>query len=320
MRKQSTQKTRFNDLSVSYSPHAGDHFRIQTNCDGTKLMDLPSWKNIYSLNCCLQRPEIIKHRDLWPLTPWPLTCRLPVLQGGTFSFITPTLAILALPKWQCPAQKTSVLLSMQLQNSSGTLHVEDSDEVWMSRMREVCKIFIGARGHLLVSYFLLVVQQSTTLISIFLFFFCKLPFSIFVFFVFLHFHLIYYPALLLNKAKWFTITGSSPAWLFSLAFHCWVWTLQKWEDSMLKSFLHNWRLYTAGVCFFISTYFLYLWHLDNEIFPILAWCKIEKQLHIFPIWLILFGTVAQLKIWKGGKPSLNVHISGKFLNLAVKCP
>uniref|UniRef100_A0A672Z2E4 Si:dkey-106n21.1 n=1 Tax=Sphaeramia orbicularis TaxID=375764 RepID=A0A672Z2E4_9TELE len=29
--------------------------------------------------------------------------RLPILQGGTFSFITPTLAILALPKWQCPA-------------------------------------------------------------------------------------------------------------------------------------------------------------------------------------------------------------------------
>uniref|UniRef100_A0A3P8X4Y8 Si:dkey-106n21.1 n=1 Tax=Cynoglossus semilaevis TaxID=244447 RepID=A0A3P8X4Y8_CYNSE len=28
--------------------------------------------------------------------------RLPILQGGTFSFITPTLAILALPKWQCP--------------------------------------------------------------------------------------------------------------------------------------------------------------------------------------------------------------------------
>uniref|UniRef100_A0A3B4G1S3 Solute carrier family 23 member 2-like n=1 Tax=Pundamilia nyererei TaxID=303518 RepID=A0A3B4G1S3_9CICH len=29
-----------------------------------------------------------------------LTIRLPILQGGTFSFITPTLAILALPKWQ----------------------------------------------------------------------------------------------------------------------------------------------------------------------------------------------------------------------------
>uniref|UniRef100_A0A4W4EVC1 Uncharacterized protein n=1 Tax=Electrophorus electricus TaxID=8005 RepID=A0A4W4EVC1_ELEEL len=30
--------------------------------------------------------------------------RLPILQGGTFTFITPTLAILALPKWKCPEE------------------------------------------------------------------------------------------------------------------------------------------------------------------------------------------------------------------------
>ena len=32
-------------------------------------------------------------------------CRLPIIQGGTFTFVTPTLAILALDKWsnQCPA-------------------------------------------------------------------------------------------------------------------------------------------------------------------------------------------------------------------------
>ena len=31
-------------------------------------------------------------------------CRLPIIQGGTFTFVTPTLAILALDKWsrQCP--------------------------------------------------------------------------------------------------------------------------------------------------------------------------------------------------------------------------
>uniref|UniRef100_A0A8D3E767 Si:dkey-106n21.1 n=1 Tax=Scophthalmus maximus TaxID=52904 RepID=A0A8D3E767_SCOMX len=39
--------------------------------------------------------------------------RLPILQGGTFSFITPTLAILALPKWQCPAPNAPVMLSIQ---------------------------------------------------------------------------------------------------------------------------------------------------------------------------------------------------------------
>uniref|UniRef100_A0A671PMY1 Si:dkey-106n21.1 n=1 Tax=Sinocyclocheilus anshuiensis TaxID=1608454 RepID=A0A671PMY1_9TELE len=31
-----------------------------------------------------------------------LGTRLPILQGGTFTFITPALAILALPKWRCP--------------------------------------------------------------------------------------------------------------------------------------------------------------------------------------------------------------------------
>ena len=32
-------------------------------------------------------------------------CRLPIIQGGTFTFVTPTLAILALDKWsrECPA-------------------------------------------------------------------------------------------------------------------------------------------------------------------------------------------------------------------------
>lgn len=84
---------------------------------------------------------IVVCRDLMSLTLTLLTCRLPILQGGTFSFITPTLAILALPKWQCPAPKASVMLSMQLQNNTSPMQTEDSDEVWMSRMREVCKIF-----------------------------------------------------------------------------------------------------------------------------------------------------------------------------------
>ena len=34
-------------------------------------------------------------------------CRLPIIQGGTFTFVTPTLAILALDMWssQCPAME-----------------------------------------------------------------------------------------------------------------------------------------------------------------------------------------------------------------------
>ncbi|XP_069384934.1 solute carrier family 23 member 2 [Paralichthys olivaceus] len=63
--------------------------------------------------------------------------RLPILQGGTFSFITPTLAILALPKWQCPTPNSPVTLSIHTQNGTSPQLIEDSDEVWMSRMREI---------------------------------------------------------------------------------------------------------------------------------------------------------------------------------------
>uniref|UniRef100_A0A665VEW9 Si:dkey-106n21.1 n=1 Tax=Echeneis naucrates TaxID=173247 RepID=A0A665VEW9_ECHNA len=81
--------------------------------------------------------------------------RLPILQGGTFSFITPTLAILALPKWQCPAPKAPVILSMQLHNGTGPQLMEDSDQIWMSRMREIqgailvsslIQLFLGFSG------------------------------------------------------------------------------------------------------------------------------------------------------------------------------
>ncbi|KAM6926617.1 LOW QUALITY PROTEIN: solute carrier family 23 member 2 [Lycodopsis pacificus] len=85
--------------------------------------------------------------------------RLPILQGGTFSFITPTLAILALPKWQCPAPQASVTLSMQLQNSTSPLQDGNADEVWMSRMREI-------QGAILVSSLLQIVLGFSGLVGL----------------------------------------------------------------------------------------------------------------------------------------------------------
>lgn len=79
--------------------------------------------------------------------------RLPILQGGTFSFITPTLAILALPKWQCPSTKSNPV--MMLLQTNGTSVQQSDDEVWMSRMREIqgailvsslLQIFLGFSG------------------------------------------------------------------------------------------------------------------------------------------------------------------------------
>ncbi|XP_003394195.2 solute carrier family 23 member 1 [Bombus affinis] len=53
-------------------------------------------------------------------------CRLPLVQGGTISFLVPTLAILSLPQWKCP--EPEVLNQMSPENRT---------ELWQIRMREL---------------------------------------------------------------------------------------------------------------------------------------------------------------------------------------
>ncbi|XP_056373696.1 solute carrier family 23 member 1-like isoform X1 [Hyla sarda] len=55
--------------------------------------------------------------------------RLPILQGGTFTFLTPTLAMLSLPKWRCPEWTQNA----SLVNATSPEFVD----VWQSRIREV---------------------------------------------------------------------------------------------------------------------------------------------------------------------------------------
>ncbi|OQV11728.1 hypothetical protein BV898_13998 [Hypsibius exemplaris] len=50
--------------------------------------------------------------------------RLPIVQGGTFSFLGPSLSILALPQWQCPNETTI-----------DAMEYDDRQELWQSRMR-----------------------------------------------------------------------------------------------------------------------------------------------------------------------------------------
>ncbi|XP_051975910.1 solute carrier family 23 member 2 isoform X2 [Xyrauchen texanus] len=59
--------------------------------------------------------------------------RLPILQGGTFTFITPTLAILALPKWRCP----EISATTYPNTTDFPALLIDSDEVWKVRIREI---------------------------------------------------------------------------------------------------------------------------------------------------------------------------------------
>uniref|UniRef100_A0A0A1WXM8 Solute carrier family 23 member 2 n=1 Tax=Zeugodacus cucurbitae TaxID=28588 RepID=A0A0A1WXM8_ZEUCU len=52
--------------------------------------------------------------------------RLPIVQGGTISFLVPTLAILALPQWKCPPVE-----------EINALEEDDRVELWQIRMREL---------------------------------------------------------------------------------------------------------------------------------------------------------------------------------------
>ncbi|XP_021193846.3 solute carrier family 23 member 2 isoform X2 [Helicoverpa armigera] len=70
-------------------------------------------------------------------------CRLPIVQGGTISFLVPTLAILNLPMWQCPAP--AVLAAMT---------DEEQKQVWMSRMCELSgAIAVSALFQVFLGYF-----------------------------------------------------------------------------------------------------------------------------------------------------------------------
>ncbi|XP_075211901.1 solute carrier family 23 member 2 isoform X2 [Lycorma delicatula] len=70
-------------------------------------------------------------------------CRLPIVQGGTISFLVPTLAILSLPKWQCPAPE--ILDAMSLENRT---------ELWQVRMRELSgAISVSALLQVFIGYF-----------------------------------------------------------------------------------------------------------------------------------------------------------------------
>ena len=53
-------------------------------------------------------------------------CRLPIVQGVTFSFLVPTFAILNLPEWKCPSVE-----------AMSNMTYEDKTELWQLRMREI---------------------------------------------------------------------------------------------------------------------------------------------------------------------------------------
>ncbi|XP_073477891.1 solute carrier family 23 member 1-like [Aquarana catesbeiana] len=99
--------------------------------------------------------------------------RLPILQGGTFAFLTPSLAMLSLPRWRCPEWTQNA----SLVNATSPEFID----VWQSRIREVqgaimvasCfQIFVGFSG--LIGYLMrfigpLTIAPTITLIALPLF-------------------------------------------------------------------------------------------------------------------------------------------------------
>lgn len=73
--------------------------------------------------------------------------RLPIVQGGTISFLVPTLAILNLEQWQCPAPEVF-----------NAMNEAEKEELWQIRMRELS-------GAIAVSALFQVILGFTGLIS-----------------------------------------------------------------------------------------------------------------------------------------------------------
>ncbi|RMX40945.1 hypothetical protein pdam_00025189, partial [Pocillopora damicornis] len=80
--------------------------------------------------------------------------RLPIVQGGTFSFLTPTFAILSLPQWTCPDPAAA-------DNGNSTESSLDSEDIWKPRMREI-------QGAIIVSALFQIVIGFTGLIGVLL--------------------------------------------------------------------------------------------------------------------------------------------------------
>ena len=72
--------------------------------------------------------------------------RLPIVQGGTFSFFAPTFAILSLPQNKCPDDFAT--------NGWGNITYEEKTEEWQKRMRELQgAIIIASLAQVIIGYF-----------------------------------------------------------------------------------------------------------------------------------------------------------------------
>lgn len=81
--------------------------------------------------------------------------RLPIVQGGTFSFLTPTIAILSLPQWKCPTPPPTPTTAGANFSVNMTTQPPTTDytDAWKPRMREIQgAIMVAALFQILIGF------------------------------------------------------------------------------------------------------------------------------------------------------------------------
>uniref|UniRef100_UPI003AB0EF70 solute carrier family 23 member 1-like n=1 Tax=Centroberyx gerrardi TaxID=166262 RepID=UPI003AB0EF70 len=109
---------------------------------------------ILSEGLCLQHDSLTQSRlistiffvsGLCTLLQVTFGVRLPILQGGTFVLLSPAMAMLSMPEWQCPAWTQNA----SLVNISSPVFIE----VWQTRMRALQgSIMVGSLLQILVGF------------------------------------------------------------------------------------------------------------------------------------------------------------------------
>lgn len=97
-------------------------------------------------------------------------CRLPIVQGGTISFLVPTLAILNLPMWQCPKPEIFDAMSEAEQRNVWTMRMcELSGAIGVSALFQLFFGYFGIIGSFLRFVTPLTIAPTVALVGLTLF-------------------------------------------------------------------------------------------------------------------------------------------------------
>uniref|UniRef100_A0A8C2ZSM1 Solute carrier family 23 member 1 n=1 Tax=Cyclopterus lumpus TaxID=8103 RepID=A0A8C2ZSM1_CYCLU len=88
--------------------------------------------------------------------------RLPILQGGTFALLTPSMAMLSMPEWRCPAWTQNA----SLVNTSSPLFIELQGSIMAASLLQILVGFSGLIGFLMRFVGPLTIAPTVSLIGL----------------------------------------------------------------------------------------------------------------------------------------------------------